>query len=82
MPTTMTADEPRRWLSVLMPTDVTERACAPLRNRNSHSASSTTSARAPCQGSITHAASTASVSRTRPRFFRNFMVRPSLQARR
>jgi len=82
MPTTMTAAEPSRWLNVLMPTAATERVWAPLRNSSIHSASSRASASAPCQGMSTQAASIAPSSSKRPRFFRNFMVRPSPPAHR
>src|SRR4051812_7297344 len=70
MPTTITAEEPSRWRSVLMPTLATEAACRPRRVSASQAAIATARTTAPGQGSITHTASTAARSTKRRTFIR------------
>src|SRR5437773_1848959 len=77
MPTTMTADEPRRWRSVLMPTLATELACRPRRVSASQAASNTASSSAPGQGGITQTAITTIRSNSSKRFLRKAMDTPA-----
>src|SRR5664279_5621131 len=80
MPTTMTADEPSRCLSVLMPTLATEAACRPRRVKTNHAVSNTASTMAPGQGSITQTPSTTTTRTSSRRFIRNRMGLPSSAA--
>ena len=67
----MTADEPRRWVSVLMPTLATDIAWRPRRVSSSQAASSSASTTAPGHGSITHTDRKTTRTSSRRRFLRN-----------
>src|SRR5881394_3153596 len=74
MPTTMTADDPRRWPSVLMPTLATDAARRPARVAAIQAANNAASTSAACHGSAIQATSTTATSRINRKVF---MASPS-----
>src|SRR5690348_15917213 len=80
MPTTITAVEPRRSVSVLKPTRVTDKVRRPVRASSSHSTSRITSASTTNHGNAVHTTSHATTIAARPRPNRNFFMSRSSTA--